>query len=435
METKLARIEEISRNNAKIQFTSLYHLINKELLMECHKELDGKKAKGIDGVTKDEYNNELEENLNKLIIKLKNKAYKPLPANRVYIPKGNGKMRPLAISVYEDKIVQMALKKVIEAVYEPRFLECMYGFRPNRSCHDALKRVNRIIEKEKVSYILDADIKGFFNHLQHEWIIEFVKVHIKDPNVLWLINKLLKSGIVEDGEYEETEEGSGQGSLCSPILANIYMHYVLALWFYKIVKPVLRGYGEIIIYADDFICCFQYRNDAENFLRMVKERFSKYGLELEENKTRLIEFGRFAENNGKKKGTGKPKTFNFLGFTHYCSKGRKGNFRVKRKTDKKKFTTKVKEITKWIKEHRHWKVRELIKVLNVKLMGHYRYYGITDNGSMIGKFAYETSRALIKWLNRRSQKKSYTFEGYNEMLKYNPLVKPKIYVNIYEIQS
>lgn len=296
METKLARIKEMSHNNARIQFTSLYHLINKELLMECHNELDGKKAKGIDGVTKDEYSKELDENLNKLIIKLKNKAYKPLPANRVYIPMGNGKMKPLAIGAYEDKIVQLALKKVIEAVFEPRFLDCMYGFRPNRSCHDALKRVNWIIEKEKVSYILDADIKGFFNHLQHEWIIEFVKVHIKDPNVLWLINKLLKAGIVEEGEYEVTEEGSGQGSLCSPILANIYMHYVLALWFYKTAKPVLRGYSEIIIYADDFICCFQYKSDIENFFRMIKERFSKYGLELEENKTRLIEFGRFAED-------------------------------------------------------------------------------------------------------------------------------------------
>lgn len=304
MGTKLARIEELSQKDAKIEFTSIYHLINKELLLECHKELDGKKAVGIDGKTKEEYSRELEENLDKLVTKLKNKAYKPLPAKQVNIPKSNGKMRPLAISVYEDKLVQMALKKVIEAVYEPRFLDCMYGFRRNRSCHDALKRVNEIIEKEKVSYVLDADIKGYFNHLKHERILEFVKVHIKDPNILRLINKLLKSGIINEGVYEETKEGSGQGSLCSPILANIYMHYVLALWFYKVAKPKMRGYAEIVIYADDFICCFQYKNDAENFLRMIIERFAKYGLELEESKTRLIEFGRFAEENRKKRGSG-----------------------------------------------------------------------------------------------------------------------------------
>lgn len=255
----------------------------------------------------------------------------------------------VTVPVYEDKLVQQALKKVLEAVFEPRFRDCMFGFRPGRSCHDALRRLNSIIERGKTSYVLDANIEGFFNHIDHEWLIKFVEIRVKDPNIIRLIRKLLKAGIIENGEYRDTDEGSEQGSGCSPILAYICtMHYVLVLWFYKVAKPQFKGYSDIVIYADDFVYCFRYKSEAEQFYKMLKERFGKFGLKLEESKSRLIKFGRFAESSRKIRGDGKPETFDFLGFTHYCSKSRKGNSRVKRKTSKKKFKAKLKLFTEWV---------------------------------------------------------------------------------------
>jgi len=433
METKLKRISEISQKNPKEVFTSIGHLINKEMLEICHKEMDKNKAAGIDGVRKGMYEENLDENLERLVKALKNKSYKPQPVKRVHIPKDNGKTRPLGIAAYEDKLVQQALKKILEAVFEPRFGDCMYGFRPGRSCHDALKRLNAIIERGRTSYILDADIEGFFNHIDHEWIIKFVEVHVKDPNIIRLIKKLLKAGIIEDGKYKETDEGTAQGSGCSPILANIYMHYVLVLWFYKIVKPQFRGYCDIVVYADDFVCCFQYKKEAEQFYEMLKERFGKFGLKMEESKSRLIEFGRSAEANRKRRGEGKPETFDFLGFTHYCSKSRKGYFRVKRKTSKKKFRAKLKLFTDWVKENRTLRKKDLIGKLNIKLLGYYRYYGITDNFKAMDRFRRKVERAVFVWLNRRSQRKSYSWKRFYDMLKYYPIIRPKIFVSIYEI--
>ena len=227
MGTKLERIAEISATTPKPEFTSLYHLINAEMLRQCHRESDGRKAVGIDKVTKAEYEEHLEENITNLVGRLKNKAYKPLPSLRVYIPKSNGKMRPLGIASYEDKIVQLAVKKILEAIYEPRFLNCMYGFRPNRGCHDAIKEVHHRIQNDWINYVVDADIKGFFDHMSHHWLMEFLKLYIKDTNLLWLINKYLKAGIITEGVYEDSEEGSAQGNIISPMLANIYMHNVL----------------------------------------------------------------------------------------------------------------------------------------------------------------------------------------------------------------
>ena len=263
MGTKLERIAEISAESKKPVFTSIYHLINAELLKQCHKELDGKKAVGVDKVTKEEYGKNLDRNIEDLVQRLKNKSFKPLPSLRVYIPKGNGKMRPLGIASYEDKIVQMAVKKVLEAIYEPRFLNCMYGFRPNRGCHEAVKEVYQRISYGKISYIVDADIKGFFDHINHDWMMRFLEWHIQDPNLLWLIKKYLKAGIMEDGKFESTEEGSAQGSVMSPMLANIYMHNVLTLWFKFVVKKTLKGDCFLVNFADDFVAGFQYKSEAE----------------------------------------------------------------------------------------------------------------------------------------------------------------------------
>lgn len=251
METKLARIAQISREKPKEIFTSIYHLLNEDMLMLCHKELDGKKATGLDGVTKTEYEEKLEENIRKLANNLQNMSYVPSPAKRIYIPKANGKMRGLAIANYEDKIVQLGIKKIIEAIYEPKFLECMHGFRLKRGCHDALKAINRNIENGKVSYVLNADIKGFFDHVDHKWLIKCVEQHIKDTRIIRMIKRFLKAGIIEKLQKVETTEGTPQDSILSPVLANIYMHYVLALWFEKKIKANLKGECYITIYADD----------------------------------------------------------------------------------------------------------------------------------------------------------------------------------------
>lgn len=431
MGTKLQRIAEMSQKDAGIKFSSLYHMIDKELLLECHKELDKRKAVGIDGISKEEYSENLEKNLKLLVEKLVTKSYKPSPVKRVQIPKENGKTRPLGIATYEDKIVQLALKKVIEAVYEPRFLECMYGFRPKRGCHDAIKRLNYIIEKQKTNWVYDADIKGYFDNLNHEWIMKTLGVHICDPNIMRLVSRFLKAGIMEQGVYKDTEEGAIQGGNLSPLIANIYMHYMLTLWFYKVIKPQCTGQCELVVYADDFVACFQNKEDILMFHDMIGKRMEMFGLELEPNKTRMLEFGRYASENNRKRNGGKPETFDFLGFTHYCSKSQRGWFRVKRKTSKKKFRTKVKNFKEWIIKSRTIPLKILMERVNLKLQGHYRYYGITDNSKMIRRFYNEVEKLLYKWLNRRSQRNSYNFEKFKMMLKHYPMLKPKIYVSIY----
>ena len=431
MGTKLERISQLSKENPEMVFTSIGHLINEELLKECHEKMDGDKAVGIDGVTKEEYGRELEENLSKLVERLKKKSYRPQPARRVEIPKENGKTRPLSIYCYEDKLIQEALRRILEAVYEPHFYDEMMGFRPERSCHMAIRKLNVMIEEHPTNYILDADIRGFFDHIDHEWAVRFIEAKIKDPNITRLVRRMLKAGVMKDYQFEETEEGSGQGSVSSPIIANIYMHYVLLWWFKERIQPTLRGYADIIVYADDFVCCFQNKDEAEDFYEKLKHRMKHFGLELEESKSRLIEFGRYAEEHCKADGK-KPGTFTFLGFTHYCSKSRNGKFRVKRKTSKKKFAKKCKEVHKWIAQMRTLPLSEIIKKLNQMLVGYYHYYGITDNYKRIDNFCYQVRRSLFYWLNRRSQKKSYNWDAFNEMLKECPLAYPKIYVNIYD---
>lgn len=430
METKLARISQLSSENPDMVFTSIGHLINKEMLKDCHEKMDGNKAVGIDGVTKEEYGRNLDENLEKLVERLKRKSYKPQPARRVEIPKENGKTRPLSIYSYEDKLVQEALRRILEAVFEPQFYDEMMGFRPGRGCHKAIQKLNVMLEMRPTNYVLDADIKGFFDHIDHEWAIRFIESRIKDPNIIRLVRRMLKSGIIEDYQYEETEEGSGQGSVCSPVISNIYMHYVLVWWFKECIDPKLKGYGGLVVYADDFVACFQYKEEAEEFYKHLKNRMERFGMTLEESKSSLIEFGRYAQERCKRRGT-KPGTFTFLGFTHYCSHGRNGRFRVKRKTSRKKFAKKCKEVHRLIRDMRTKPVKAIVKKLNEILVGYYHYYGITDNSQSLSNFRYRMMRSLFKWLNRRSQKKSYNWEGFNDMLKVYPLATPRIYVSVY----
>lgn len=431
MKTRLDKIAQVAKAKPKERFTSLYHLMNEEMFMECHKEMSGRKATGVDGVTKQEYEVNRDENLKELVLKLKRFSYKPQPALRVHIPKDSGGTRPLGISAYEDKLVQMGLRRILNAIYEQDFYDFSYGFRPKRSNHDALKAVNKAIEWKKTNYIVDVDIKGFFNHVEHNWLIKFLEHRIADPNIIRLIKRLLKAGIIENGRYYKTDEGTPQGSVISPILANIYLHYVLDIWFEKKVKKYSRGEAGMIRYADDFVCCFQYESDAEKFYRALKQRLNKFGLSIAEDKSQIIEFGRFADSNNQKRGK-KTATFDFLGFTHYCGKSKKGKFRVKRKTSKKKLRKKIAEFKQWIKASRNKLVmKDIFEIVKTKLLGHYRYYGITDNTIMIKYYFYEVKQMLFKWLNRRSQRKSFDWNNFNKYLKLNPLPHPKIYVNIY----
>ena len=431
MGTKLERIAEISALSKRPNFTSLYHLINAELLKQCHRELNGKKAVGIDEVTKEKYSEALDSNIEDLVLRLKNKAYKPLPTRRVFIPKQNGKLRPLGIVSYEDKIVQLALKKVLEAVYEPRFLNCMYGFRPKRGCHEAVKDVYQHLSHGKINYIVDADVKGFFDHIDHEWMMKFIEWHIKDPNILWLIRKYLKAGVMVDGVYEDTEEGTIQGGNISPTLANIYMHNVLTLWFKLVIQKEVKGECFLVNYADDFVAGFQYKSEAEMYYAKLKERMAHFNLELEDSKSRLIEFGRFAEQNRKAKGLGKPETFDFLGFTFFMGKSRKGYPCPKVKTSRKKFEKSLKNFKTWLFENKEQPAGNLIKELNVKLVGYYQYYGVTFNSYKLSAFLHRVQQFLHKVLNRRGCGRTYTWDGFVDMLKVYPLAKPKIYNALY----
>ncbi|MBR3184332.1 MAG: group II intron reverse transcriptase/maturase [Firmicutes bacterium] len=429
METKLERITQLSKENPEMVFTSIGHLINTDMLRDCHREMDGKKAVGIDGVTKDDYEENLEENLTDLMDRMKRKAYHPKPARRVEIPKDNGKTRPLSIYCYEDKLVQEALRRVLEAVFEPQFYDEMMGFRPNRGCHEALRLLNYQLVREKTSWLIDADIKGFFDNIDHDWMMKFVGARIKDPRVLRLVRVMLKAGVVKDmGGFEPTEQGSGQGSVCSPILANIYMHYVLLWWFHERVLPTLKGYAGIVNYADDFVVCFQYKWEAERFYERLKRRMANFGLSLAEDKCRLIEFGRFAISNRRDRGEGKPETFDFLGFTHICSKSKNGGFRVRRKTSRKKLAKKGKEMHHKIGMMRAEKTANIIKWVNQVLVGYYRYYGVYGNYPSVMQFRWNVLKSLYYWLNRRSQTKSYTYEGFSHMIdKGHPIARPKAY--------
>lgn len=424
----IAKAEQTDR---KVQNLASY--INVEVLKEIHKAIDDEKATGIDKVTKQDYEQNLEENLQKLVQRMRNGSYKPQPVKRVYIPKDvKGKYRPLGISCYEDKLVEQAIAQILNQIYEPKFYNESYGFRPQRSCHMAVRDLIEKIQYRKTNYVVEADIKGFFDAVDHGWLIKMLEHDIADRKFIEIIRKFLNAGIMEQGKYLDSETGTPQGNGASPILANIYLHYVLDNWFDVIVQRQCTGECYMVRYADDFVCCFQNRYEAQVFLERLKERFQKYGLELESSKTKILEFGRFAADKAKAKGKTKPETFDFLGFTFYCSTDRrKSFFRCKVKTSGKKYRNKLKAMNNWIKQNRNLPIQLMISKLNMKLRGHYQYYGVTDNTRKIKDFYDKTMQMLYKWLNKRSQRRSYTWENYRYgLLKTLPLQSPTIKVNL-----
>lgn len=433
--TKLSSLSVRARENPREKFTSLAYRLTVDFLRECFRELKRNKASGVDGVTVEEYEVNLEENLEGLVGRLKAKRYRPKPVRRVYIPKPKGGKRPLGIPAVEDRIVQMGLKKMLEAILEVDFLDVSYGFRPGRNGHQAIDALDQTIMRRPVNWIVDMDIEKFFDTVDHKWMMKFLEVRIADPNILRLIGRFLKAGVMEDGKFYQVDRGTPQGGILSPLLANLYLHYCLDLWFEKRVKRQLKGYAQFIRYADDFVVCFEKAEEAEEFGRVLRQRLGKFGLAVSEEKSQIISFGRLpyylARNEGKKLGT-----FDFLGFTHYCTKTRNGYFKLGLKTSRVRYRQKLKETNRWLKDVRNMlKMDAWWEVLRMKLRGHYRYYGVSGNMRDLKAFYYQSVKLAYKWINRRSQKKSYNITQFYKMLEYKPLPKPRIYHRTYTPSS
>lgn len=422
MENEYLKIAKQVKKFKTIQ--NLMHHINNETLSNKHKIQLRKKAVGIDGVSKTTYDLNLSKNLNNLVERMKKFAYRPQPVKRVYIPKaGSDKLRPLGIPSYEDKLVQGVMADLLNVIYEPKFKDFSYGFRPKRDCHAAIRELGKVIMTKKTTFVVDADIKGFFDNVDHKWLIKFLEHDIKDKNFIRYIKRFLMSGIMEEGKYLESDKGTPQGGLISPILANVYLHYVLDLWFQIEITNKFNGEAYMVRYADDFVCCFKYENEARKFFVMLKERFKKFGLELAEDKSKIVRFGRYARENGSNE------TFDFVGFTHINGVSKNGKYIIIRQTSNKKLKSKMKNAKQWLYEHFHENKCEIVEKLNKKMIGHYRFYGVTGNARKMRLFKHYVVVELFKALNRRSQKRM-NWETFNKFLEYNPIAEPKIYVSL-----
>ena len=432
MATKLAFIRERTKADPKRRWTTLVHLLNEANLKECFYELKRTAAPGIDGETMHEYEERLDENLADLVQRLKQKSYRPQPVRRVYIPKDRNQKRPLGIPTVEDKIVQMAITKILGAIWETDFLEVSYGFRPGRSAHQALAELDRIIMTEPIQAVVDMDIEKFFDTVDQTWLLECLKQRIADPNLLRLIVRFFKAGVMEDGHWQETERGVPQGAVLSPVLANIYLHYILDLWFEKQVKKELKGVAHLIRYADDFVVGFEREGEAHQVAQQLRERLAKFGLKIAEAKSRVLSFGRTpwyrAQRNGEKMAS-----FDFLGFTHYGEKTRKGHFKLGRTTNRKKFRQKLEALNQWLRAVRNAQpLMDWWETLGQKLRGHYQYYGLSGNMRARRAFYREARRLAQKWVNRRSQRRSYSWEEFHRFLQDHPLPEPRIVHRIYQ---
>lgn len=418
-QTFLRAIAEKANTQKHYRFGGLYRRINQEALRQCFYRLRKDAASGVDKVTFQDYERNLEANLADLEDRLRRKAYRARLVRRKYIPKGNGKLRPLGIPVLEDKLLQMAVTQILLAIYEVDFLPCSFGYRPGLSAHAAIKALTDELQYGGHNFVGEADIQGFFDHLRWEWLERMLEQRIADGAFINLIGKWLRAGILEeDGRVVHPQTGTPQGGVVSPVLANIYLHYVLDLWFERVVKPTQRGRCRMIRYADDFVACFEYRHEAEAFQKALPVRLAKFGLEVAPDKTKTLRFGR---NGGPHNGR-----FDFLGFEFYWEPDRKGKPRVKRRTATKKHLAALQRIRDWVREHRHQKLSRTMKTLKAKLQGAWNHYGIIGNHRRMQLLYEETSRALYKWLNRRSQRKSLTWPAVNRLLARFQVPRPRI---------
>lgn len=410
VQSALDRVRKVAKGDKKMQFTNLmHHISNIDRLRASYFAMKKTAAAGIDGETWKSYGENLEANLQDLSERLHRGGYRAKPVRRVFIAKADGKQRPLGVPVLEDKIVQRSTVEVMNAIYETDFLDFSYGYRPGKGQHNCLDALYMSLFG-KVNWVLDADIRGFFDNLNHEWLIKFVEHRIGDKRVIRLIQKWLKAGVMLEGQLTKTEEGVPQGGSISPLLANIYLHYVLDLWTQQRRRDKSRGNMVIVRWADDFVVGFEHKSQAEKFLTDLKERMLKFSLELHPEKTRILEFGRFAANNRKKRGLGKPETFNFLGFTHICGWTRKnGKFTVLRQTIKKKMRAKLLDVKLELRKRMHHPVPEQGKWLRSVVGGHFRYYGVPTNQRAMGGFRFQVAWLWFRTLKRRSQKSKLTW--------------------------
>jgi group II intron reverse transcriptase/maturase len=422
---KLSRIAELAGRAEGRAFTSLAHFIDIDWLREAYRRTRKDGAAGVDGQTAEDYAANLEENLQSLLDRAKSGTYRAPPVRRVHIPKGDGsKTRPIGIPGFEDKVLQRAVAMVLEAVYETEFLDGSYGFRPGRNAHQALASLWKQTMRLEGGWVIDADIKGFFDTIDHSHLVAMLRQRVRDGVLLRLIGKWLNAGVMEGGQVTHPEAGTPQGGVISPILANIYLHEVLDVWFEQVVRPRLRGAAHLIRYADDFVIVCALERDAIRVLNVLPKRFGKYGLTLHPEKTKLVPFRRPGPPGRGDVGGARPGTFDLLGFTHYWGLSRKGSWVLKRKTTAARFTRAVRAITAWCKRHRHRPVAEQAKALGQRLRGHCAYYGITGNSAALARFNHELRKAWWKWLNRRSQKARLKWEAFAAMLRRYPLPRP-----------
>ena len=419
METKRKDIKYQLQQGYKLQ--TIMHYVNRETLIKQHDKQQTGKASGIDGITKEEYEKNLEVNIENLLTRMKRFSYRPKPVRKTYIPKSNGKLRGLGIPCYEDKLVQGAMADVLNEIYENIFFDFLYGFRPKKNCHQAISQINWLLMTKKVNYILDADIKGFFDNIDHDIMMMFLEHEIEDKNFLRYVRRFLKSGILEDYKYYESDKGTPQGGLISPILANVYLHYVLDNWF-NVTKKSFKGEMYLIRYADDFVVMFQYEDEARKFYNLLIERMHKFKLELAEDKTRILPFGRF-------KGT--KEEFNFLGFTFSNGKTLNGKYRPNIKTNKKKLKQKFEVAKKWLHDKMHEPILEVGTSIRKKIIGHYAYYGINGNYSSLLKYYKYLKYTWYYTLRKRGQKNKIKYLDYLRIWNYLDIPTPRIYVNVW----
>jgi len=435
LEEKLKWIRQLAERDHTVQLTTLWHHVyDADRLAETFYKLRKDGAVGVDKVDWASYAANLEENLRELSARLRRGAYRPPPVRRVFIPKADGSSRPLGITTLEDKLVQRVTADVLSIVYEPMFHDFSYGFRPKRGAHDALDQLAVALEMRKVSWVLDLDIRAFFDTIDHEWLIKFVEHRIADTRVIRHIKKWLWAGVLENGVVQVSEAGTPQGGSISPLLANIYLHYALDNWAAGWQRNHALGYVKIIRYADDVVVCFQYRADAERFLAEVRVRLARFHLELHPEKTRLLNFGRFAAEDREKRGEKKPETFNFLGFTHICSKNRNGRFCVQRISQRKKVQAKLKEIKQTLRRRINFPLPDIGKWLSQVLSGHYQYYGVPRNIRSLKYFRQAIVTLWKKMMSRRSHKANVTWERMSRIaskwLPYPTITQPYPYQRV-----
>lgn len=422
MEQESKGIRWQSENRRKVQ--NLMHLVSEETLREEHRKQSGRKATGVDGVTKEEYGARLNENLNDLIGRMKRFSYKPKAVRRTYIPKTNGSMRPLGIPSYEDKLVQGVMANILNDVYEPRFLDSSHGFRPGRNAHQVVRFINQTIMTKKVNYVLEADIKGFFDNVDHDWLMKFLGNDIEDKNFLRYIKRFLIAGVMEDGQQLASDRGTPQGGLISPILANVYLHYVLDWWFETCVKPELKGEAYYVRYADDFLMLFQYENEAGQVMERLAQRLKAFSLEVAMEKTRIVPIGRYK---------GGKEDFDFLGFTFFNTTTREGKYRLGIRTSKKKLKSKKQGVKAWLKTQLTKPVSKTMETLAAVVRGHCNYYGVSGNFPSILKYWKYLKYETYRMLNRRDQKGKLRYQKFLRIWTYY-VPKPQLTQDIWQWQ-